>query len=237
MKRILLYCSAAFLLSGSMLAQTTNDSLSSPTKIRVYSPVTNADKKDNSYKWVVKTDVLKYITGEFALIGEYRIAKKFSAEASIGATYGFTTKYLFATDYEESGDSKATMGGAYRGALKFYPSSDYDALEGWSFGVQVFTKTNNREYNANSYYDNEPTLQGKSSSFTKTGIALLIAHQAFQDSNIAFEWTLGLGFVNSTNDYYSSIYNPISESYGLEHFSVKESIPDLQIGFRIGFGN
>lgn len=237
MKRILLYCSAAFLFSNSVLAQTSKDSVSTPTKIRVYSPVVNSDKKDNSYKWVVKTDVFKYITGEFALIGEYRIAKQLSAEVSVGATYGFSTKNLFVEEFDDSGESKAAMGGAYRAALKFYPSSDYDAIEGWSFGIQVLSKTNNRDYLENTYYDDAAVLLGKSSSIKKTGLALLIAHQAFQDSNIAFEWTLGLGFVNSTNSYYSNVYNPTTESYNLEHISSKESIPDLQVGFRIGFGN
>ncbi len=237
MRKILLCCSAAFLFSGSVLAQSTKDSVSTPTKIRVYSPTVSAEKKDNSYKWVVKTDVLKYLTGEFAVIGEYRFAKKLSAEVSVGATYGFNTVDLFLEDYDDNENSKATMGGAYRGALKFYPSSDYDALEGWSFGVQVFTKSNNRDYNTDSYNEETSNLSGKSSSLKKTGLALLIAHQAFQDSNITFEWTLGLGFVNATNNYFESQYDYNTESYNLKEFNVKESVPDLQIGFRLGFGN
>lgn len=237
MRKILLCYSVALLFSGSLLAQTSTDSVSSPTKIRVYSPVTSVSQKDNSYQWVVKTDVLKYITGEFAIIGEYRFAKKLSAELSLGATYGFYTRNLFIEDLVDDENSKAAIGGAYRGALKFYPSSDYDALEGWSFGIQVLTKTNNREYKENSSSDQATSLSGKSSSFKKTGLALLIAHQAFQDSNIAFEWTIGLGFVNTTNDYYESNYDYNSETYNVNHFNTKESVPDLQIGFRIGFGN
>lgn len=237
MRKILLCCSAAFLLSNSALAQTKKDSVSTPTKIRVYSPTVNAEKKDNSYKWVVKTDVFKYLAGEFAVIGEYRFAKKLSAELSVGATYGFNTINLFLEDFNDDENSKPAMGAAYRGALKFYPSSDYDALEGWAFGIQVFTKTNNRDYTTDPYDDINRGLGGKSSSLKKTGLALLISKQAFQDSNIAFEWTLGLGFVNATRHYYTSDYNYNTEIYTVKEFNTKESIPDLQLGFRIGFGN
>lgn len=237
MRNILLCCSAAILFSNLAIAQTKKDSVSTPTKIRVYSPTVNAEKKDNSYKWVIKTDVFKYLTGEFALIGEYRFAKKLSAELSVGATYGFTTVNLFLEDYEDTENSKAAMGAAYRGALKFYPSSDYDALEGWAFGVQVFTKTNNRDYTSEPSDDYSTSLQGKSSSLKKTGLALLISKQAFQDSNIAFEWTLGLGFVNATRNYHTATYNFDTEMYSLKEFNTKESVPDLQVGFRIGFGN
>ncbi len=237
MKKILLCCTAAFLFSNSALAQTKTDSVSTPTKIRVYSPTVNAEKKDNSYKWVVKTDVLKYLAGEFAVIGEYRFAKKLSAELSVGATYGFNTVNLFLEDFDDSENSKPALGGAYRGALKFYPSSDYDALEGWSFGVQVFTKTNNRDYTAEQSDDFSRSLEGKSSNLKKTGLALLITKQAFQDSNIAFEWTLGLGFVNATRNYHTADYNFETEMYSVKEFNTKESIPDLQLGFRIGFGN
>ena len=64
-----------------------------PSRIKVYTPSgassSSKSTSDNSYKWVVKTDVFSILTGEFPLIGEYRFAQKFSVEASAGVTYSY----------------------------------------------------------------------------------------------------------------------------------------------------
>src|SRR2546428_11529734 len=66
----------------------------SPSRIKVYTPSSsistrNSDKKDNSYRWTAKTDIVAMMTGEFPVIGEYRFAKKFSFEGSAGVTYAW----------------------------------------------------------------------------------------------------------------------------------------------------
>ncbi|HEX8270985.1 MAG TPA: hypothetical protein VF581_13920 [Flavobacterium sp.] len=241
MKKSLLFVSAAILMGGSLCAQTKTDTVNQPVKVRVYSPTSSTTSgEDNSYKWAVKTDLFAYITGEFALIGEYRFAKKLSAEVSAGVTYSFLGNDLssFGQEEEDSDvtfESKAAMGSAFRGTVKFYPSSDYDAIEGWSFGVQVFTKTTNRDYTDSG--DLTTSLEGKQDTKVKTGISLIISKQIFQDSNIAFESFIGVGIANTTRDYYTSTYNDTTQEYDLHTQKTEKSAPNFQLGLRIGFGN
>ena len=174
MKKLLLF--TTLFATTVIYSQNTPETTStSSNKIKVYSPnsTTSSNKKqnDNSYKWVVKTDLLAALTGEFPLIAEYKIGKKFSVEGSVGLTNAFWSNDLsFGTDLTSDYSTKAAIGNAFRGTLKFYPSTDYDAIEGWSFGVQLFSKTTNREYTDDDTY---PELAGKKDSKTKTGISLI----------------------------------------------------------------
>lgn len=239
---------AAMFTSTLLTAQDEPNKEVTSNKIKVYTPTgqsTTNTSKDNSYKWAVKTDVLGIISGEFPLIAEYRIAKKFSVEGSAGITYAY-----IANDFSLSGDddyyfedeTKAALGSAFRGTFKFYPSSDYDAIEGWSFGIQLFTKTTNREYDT-EYYNGTTyvPLSGKKDSKTKTGVSLVIGKQIFEDSNITFEAFFGVGIANITRDYYNvvDLYDGNGEYIGteLKEINTKKSQPNIQLGFKIGFGN
>lgn len=215
-----------------------------PSRIKVYTPSTSSGKassNDNSYKWSVKTDIFGIISGEFPIIAEYRIASKFSVEGSAGITYGFyPNEFSFSGNDEDTSsyyDTKAAMGTAFRGAIKYYPSSDYDAIEGWSFGIQLFTKTTNREYLLDSSNVNSAALNGEKDSKTKTGVSLIIGKQIFQDSNVTFESFIGIGFANVTREYSTEEYNFDTTNYDLKTVETKESVPNIQFGLRIGFGN
>ena len=231
------------LLFTTLLAATVNysqnvpnSSTSNPNKIKVYTPSStissNGKPTDNGYKWVVKTDLLAALVGEFPIIAEYKIGRKFSVEGSVAVTNAFLPNDFTLSDGFSDESSKAALGSAFRGTLKFYPSSDYDAIEGWSFGIQLFTKTTNREYN-----DDFPELSGKLDSKTKTGVSLIISKQIFEDSNIAFESFIGVGMANISHEYYTSTYN---STLGINQYTPlksSESSPNFQLGFRIGFGN
>ncbi len=249
MKKNLLFISALF-MSIFMNAQVkpATPAKEAPSKIKVYTPSgvsSSSSSKDNSYKWAVKTDIFSIITGEFPLIAEYRFAPKFSVEASAGVTYAYLPNdFLSSGDsdglYSNSENTKAAMGTAFRGTIKFYPSSDYDAIEGWNFGIQVFSKTTNREYNISSSNDGS-LLNGMKDSKVKTGISLIIGKQIFEDSNVTFESYFGVGIANSkreTSDVvsYDANGNPLTTPYVVTN-SVSETKPNIQLGFRIGFGN
>lgn len=235
---------SVFLISNGLIAQTKTETTVSPSRIKVYTPseaVNNKSTKDNSYSWVVKTDLFAIISGEFPLIAEYRFAEKFSLEGSFGATYAYLPNSFLSTSDQKSGfdNTKAKLGSAFRATLKFYPSSDYDAIEGWNFGIQVFTKTTNQGYDVNS--GDAFVLNDKIDSKTKTGISLIIGKQIFEDSNITFESFIGVGFAAISREYYNyySVYNPITSDYNAvaEKMTSKENSPNLQLGLRIGFGN
>lgn len=235
-----LFLFTAILISAVNYSQTNTETVpTTSNKIRVYTPSasnsTNGKQNDNSYKWVAKTDFIAVLTGEFPLIAEVRIGKKFSVEGSVAVTNAFLPNDLtFAVDGSSDYDSKAAIGTAFRGTLKFYPSSDYDAIEGWSFGIQLFSKTTNREYTGDSTY---PELEGKIDTKTKTGISLIVSKQIFADSNIAFESFIGVGMANISREYYSSTYNSTLGQYESYQNNTTESSPNFQFGFRIGFGN
>ena len=235
MKKLLLL--TTLLATTLNYSQNTSGSTSkSSNGIKVYTPSSstssNSKQNDNSYKWVVKTDLISALTGEFPIIAEYKIGKKFSVEGSAAVTQAFWSNDLTLSDGFSDESSIAALGSAFRGTLKFYPSSDYDAIEGWSFGIQLFTKTTNREYN-----DDFPELSGKKDSKTKTGVSLIISRQIFEDSNIAFESYVGVGMANISQEYYTSTYNSTTGANEFSPFKSTESSPNFQLGFRIGFGN
>ena len=235
MKKLLLL-SALFAASVSYSQDNSGTTTSTPNKIKVYTPSGSSSSTgksiDNGYKWVVKTDLLAAIVGEFPIIVEYKIGRKFSVEASAAVTNAFwSNDFSLSDDSFSDESSKAALGSAFRGTLKFYPSSDYDAIEGWSFGIQLFTKTTNREY-----VDDVQELSGKLDSKTKNGISLIISKQIFEDSNIAFESFIGVGMANITHEYYSSTFN--NSGVRINQLNkTTESAPNFQLGFRIGFGN
>ena len=213
------------------------------SKIKVYTPSNfSSTSSADTYKWTVKTDIFSYISGEFPIIGEYRFAKNFSIEASAGITYGFYENFGLINDgYDtenQSFETKASIGNSFRAGFKYYPSNDYDAIEGWAFGLQAFTRTNNRAYKPDNY--TEIDLSGEKDSRNKTGIAITISKQIFTESNISFEYILGIGFANVTHDFhtYEEIYdNSNNRTYNLVRETIKETVPNFQLGCRVGFGN
>lgn len=235
----------SLLVSSFSFAQTNGATEQTSSKIKVYSPSSSVKAVAETYKWTVKTDIFSYVSGEFPIIGEYRFAKKLSAEVSAGLTYGLYENFgLFEDGYSGEGSSfstKAAMGTAFRGGVKFYPSSDYDAIEGWAFGLQLFSRTNNREYTTDYYSTQNYNLTGEKDSRTKTGLALTISKQVFWDSNISFEYILGIGFASVKHDFLTENYEYDSGTgnynYYLKPNSIKETIPNFQLGCRIGFGN
>ncbi len=216
---------------------TTQSTEEAPSKIRVFSPSTSSSKSDNSYKWAVKTDVISFITGEFPIIGEYRISDKFSVEGSVGLTYGYlTTTFLESdelniigsnTSFIESDNAK--MGTSFRASIKYFPSSDYDAIEGWYFGIQLMSKTTNRGYaeNQSSY-----SITGKDTK-VKTGVAIIIGKQVFSDSNVIIDSYFGGGIASTKHTFYSYDYE---NNVAVENENTV-SQPNILFGVRIGFGN
>jgi hypothetical protein len=214
------------------------------SQVKVYTPSPSGKaKEDNSYKWVVKTDLFGYVSGEFPVAFEYKLGQKFSVEASAGFTYAFyPNESLFGSENGDgsSADTKAALGSAFRGAFKFYPSSDYDAIEGWFFGLQAFTKTTNREYDVQSNYGSDSSssgFDGKKDTKSKTGLSLIIGKQLFQDSNIAFEYFIGIGMASVNRSYYINEYDYNTNTTYNTLKETNEVVPNFQLGLKIGFGN
>ena len=241
-KNFILISALFFSILNYAQVKTTTPAKEEPSRIKVYTPggissSSGKSSKDNSYKWAVKTDVFGIASGEFPLIGEYRFAPKFSVEASAGVTYAYIPND-FTLDGGDT-NTKAAMGTAFRAAVKFYPSADYDAIEGWNFGIQVFSKTMNRDYDVSG--DGANLINGLKDSKSKTGISLIIGKQIFEDSNVTFESFFGIGFasIKTESSKIETIYGNGStpDTYRSLTTSLTESKPNFQLGLRIGFGN
>lgn len=234
----------ATVVSTTAVAQrrTTDTTKVTPSRNRVYTPGSSeaSEQTSNVYAWVIKTDVLKFVTGEMNLIYERKISSKFSVEGAAGLTYSFFPNDFSLSDTDIKGssfDTKPATGSVFRGTFKYYPSSDYDAIEGWSFGIQFFTKTNNREYDVRNDEVVSEFLNGKKDSKRRTGAALIISKQLFYDSNICLESFVGLGYSNVTTEYYTSEDNNIASDFSVNKIKTEEGALNVQLGFRIGFGN
>ena len=232
--------SATFAFSQTNNKQNKEASpVDTASKIRVFSPnssSTSSNRANTSYKWCVKTDVFSAIVGEFPIIGEYRIADKFSVEGSAALTYSYLGELINDEDLNiKRGNSSvgnpsvSEMGTAFRASIKYFPSSDYDALEGWYFGIQLMTKNLKRGYaNESSNY----TFTGKD-VITKTGASLIIGKQVFSESNIIFDYYFGIGLVNKSHQFQS--YN--NDTQKIEDNELSKQKPNFIFGLRIGFGN
>ncbi len=237
MKKMILF---NLLWSVFAFAQTDVVKDVTSSKIKVYEPSSSTNStSNNSYKWTVKTDLFSFVSGEFPIIGEYRFAKKLSTELSGGLTYGLYENFdLLGESFEGEGsniESKAAMGTSFRAGIKYYPSSDYDAIEGWAFGIQVFSRTNVREYIPK---DNQTIdISNENDTRIKNGVALTISKQVYTDSNISFEYLLGMGFASIKHDFLTDNYDESSKSNISIKNSTKVTVPNFQLGLRIGFGN
>lgn len=209
------------------------------TKIRVFTPSSSSTKSSSSaYKWAVKTDVFSIITGEFPIIFEYRVSNKFSLEGSAALTYGYLNNISLNDDEFEVPMNSSyiepdspEMASAFRASFKYFPSSDYDAIEGWYFGIQAMTKTTKSGF-ANNYSD---VRVNEKDTKVKTGATIIIGKQIFQDSNIVWDFYFGAGIASTKHEYYSIDYTT-TENQVIANESTK-SKPNILFGLRIGFGN
>ena len=203
------------------------------SKIKVYVPSDNGTSS-NSYKWTVKTDLFSFLVGEFPIIGEYRIDDKLSIEASAGITYAFWPNgisFFEALDGSVDSNFDPGLGSAFRLGIKYYPSSHWDAIEGWAFGIIAFTVTNNR-----TLKNFDPAFPVDfTDSETKTGAMITISNQIFWDSNISYEYLIGVGFSSNKREYIGIDYNSVNSSIIL--FTEENTAPTFKFGVRIGFGN
>lgn len=218
------------------------------SKIKVYTPESSVNSESNAYKWAVKTDLFSFVAGEFPIIAEYKIAKKFSIEGSAGITYAFwpNGNSFFANlieddenNFDSSNNTKAGIGSAFRAGFKYYPSSDYDAIEGWGFGIQLFMTTHNREYNDDITNNGLNTTSSFEDSEKRMGAALTISSQLFWDSNISYEYFFSVGFTKIKRNYAVTSTNYINNASRtiFEPKTNENSTPSIKIGLRIGFGN
>jgi hypothetical protein len=225
MKKILLLLVLCPFLSYAQ--QDTN------SKVKVYTPSSSTSKaQSNAYTWAVKTDFMTFLWGEFPLIGEYRITPKISLEGSVGMTYdfwGISDVLLDGNSLFGDYTTQAAMAGVYRLGAKYYPSSDYDAIEGFSFGLQLFNQNTNKTYE-------DATLSGKMYKRARTGILLTVGRQIFWNSNISSELFFGVGIANRVTTGYKREQNLAT---GFEYPSLQKEekfTPNFLVGVRIGFG-
>lgn len=211
------------------------------SRIRVYTPNGSNNSSYNSeesYKWALKTDLVPMISGEFPLIGEFKVAKRLSTEFSAGVTYDLNLlgSDIFPSeldrmpnDYYYIDAENPGASSAFRLAFKYYPSKYESAIEGWFVGLQLMNKNLVRTY----IEENNPLLVDEKFKRTRTGAAIIIGKQAVWDSNVFGEFFFGIGVVRI--NYSIPAISTIDES--ILRVNNSKITPNILLGYRIGFGN
>ncbi|MCU0438789.1 MAG: DUF3575 domain-containing protein [Raineya sp.] len=234
MKNVLRVLSFICLCSYSTYSQTDTSS-----RIRVYTPSGNNTSNYNSedsYKWAIKTDLVPMFSGEFPIIGEFKVSKRFSTEFSAGVTYGFIPTDVLNDDLNTVPDGfsnpEADNPGtstAFRLAFKYYPSKYESAIEGWFVGLQLLNKSFVRNYTT----DSDPLLLNEKFKRSRVGATIIFGKQVVWDSNVFSEFFFGVGIARV--NYAIPAINDINNTLKIVNNS--RVLPNILIGYRFGFGN
>lgn len=208
-------------------------------KVKVYSPTKDSNYTKKYSSWAVKTDLYQYAMGDFALYGEYKIAKKLSVELGVGLTYPFkwTAINLIAGnspedfkvvrnnnemyyDLDDYRDPK--LGMSLRGTLKYYLSNSFDPIEGFYIGLQYMT----RDYK--NGIENQTVINGK------TSYNLVLGFQEIIYEGFVLDYNVGVGYAIIDKEFLFGDYNN-SNNYRIAGGTV--AVPNLTISCKIGFGN
>lgn len=222
-------------------SQVRNTNSNSDKKVKLY----NADTKASpTFKWILKTDVVSIATGEFPLIAEFRISDDLSLEGSAGITLtqnndNDLSKIEYFDDASVGLKGKSAIGTAFRGGVKYYISSEEDAIEGFSVGLFAFNKITKIKYEK-QVSDFDYVANGKFDTKNKLGLELVLAYQYFWNKHIGTEFFLGLGAANVKREFYST--QVLSDGNGgsfqqVKHNDFNQVVENIRFGIKVGFGN
>lgn len=188
------------------------------------------EEEDKVYRWAIKTDLGNMTSGDFNLVGEYRLLKRLSIEAGGGYTFDYLLDFFQLDDLKVklATNAYATGGFSARAGFKFY-FDRYDApIDGWWLGITGYMRQNN--------YGNRYEDVTYKNSKSKIGLGITMGRQFIAPSSVISEVYWGLSLVGIERAYYVTGYNDenvwVENDYRKEH---KTTI-NLLVGFRLGIG-
>ena len=245
MKKILLSVAALLVSMPIVLAQRTfssdpnnqADKKNSPTLIITESTVQNftQEKEPLNLHTSVKLNPLLILAGDMPIYIEQKIAKKMSVEVGVGLTYdNMLTELLDSKHYREDVDRENAMSYSVSGALRYYPSRVFPALEGYYFAPEL----RYRNYKANAFeYNGERYEVPQSRTFTD--YKLTFGFVDFIEDHILMDFYAGIGIRN--RDYVNlitpgSVFNDQTQT--MEYYTTRNETslaPIFSLGFKLGF--
>ncbi len=245
MKKILLSAAALLASMPLVLAQRTFTSApneqankkNSPTLIITESTVQDFthEKEPLNLHTSVKLNPLLILAGDMPLYIEQKIARKMSVEVGVGLTYdNMLTQFLDSDRYREDVNRENAMSYSFSGALRYYPSSVYPALEGYYFAPEM----RYRSYKANAFEYNGDRYEVPQSR-TFTDYKLTFGFVDFIEDHILMDFYAGIGIRNRE---YVNLINPETvfneQTQTMEYYSTRNETslaPIFSLGFKLGF--
>lgn len=236
----------SFLFCSILNAQTKNDTIikndepeNGLKKVKIFTPIDQQQILESIskdfYKWSIKTDVAKFLQGNFGITGEYLIYNRLSAEVSLGITslcddknsiiqtnFGndkFDTS-IYGTSITEG---KIGVGSSKNLAIKYYLSKQFKGIDGLYLGLQYAHVKYNYTY-TEQYTDTSVNFEG---ARIKSGINVLFGYQGFTKKRVSHEVGIIFGFNKVKQDFIDNI----------QMIQVNSNTLNYGLTYKIGFGN
>ncbi|MBX3101679.1 MAG: hypothetical protein KF690_04160 [Bacteroidetes bacterium] len=228
------------------------DSTSTETRIRVFEYGDHVKSSSlSTYSTAFKLNPYGLLNGEIPVFAERRITPKISLEASLGITMkdyiSRMYQLMWDEEYENPFDNELSefrtqkTGYTYSLAFRYFPSADYDAIEGLFFGIMWKHRAHFSEIDPASMNGRYPevTSVAKEKRVVRD-LALIFGQQIFWDANISSEWMIGLGYRNTANKYLNLIeqHDPQTDTYERKAVMQEKPFtgPSLILAWKLGFG-
>ena len=221
-----------FLVNNCLLAQ--KDTTNVKTKVYIFNSSSSTTSEDK-YSYAVKFDPYQFAVGDLPISFESKFHEKMSFEVGAGPTLdylGSVFGLLGSFTKTQNVSTAAEFGYLLKGHLRFYPSKDWDPIEGIYFAADLNTK----RYNYSIDYAPQPfVVKNTLSSFF---LGFTFGRQTFWDSSIASDAYITVGFRRKTESSSELIEDPpYSGNFHLSQQSGKPRwVPAISIGWKYGFG-
>ncbi|WP_107039688.1 hypothetical protein [Brumimicrobium mesophilum] len=179
---------------------------------------------------VFKISLFELAAGDFPIYYERVLSNSFSAEASLGLTFGDYTASIF-SDYDSpfNYNIDAKYGFSFSLALRFYPiASLEDFYISPEFKFRNFNWSRDiDQYNPYPPYENVVT-QTVDETRTYLMPRINLGYITFYDNNLSFDWHIGVGMNTPTE----SVFNYQTLQVQSEKLNTR---PRFHFGFKIGY--
>ena len=199
-----------------------NVAFSQEPRVITFDSEQEKNSNNNSEKNIIKISLFEIISGDFPLYYERVLSDKFSLEGSVGITFGDYIGGLFLDDFSSiDNSSNSNYGFSFSASLRFYP---IEILEEFYIAPEFKYRKYNweREYSDMSGISN---LYAENRTYAMPRINL--GYSFFYDNQLIFDYYVGIGMNNITENRYDYETNNISES--------KLRRPRVHIGLKIGY--
>ena len=184
-----------------------------------------------------KVSLFEILAGDISLYYERVLSERLSAEVGLGMTIDDYFAGIFSNsiydDFYFDDDRTALMGYSFGLGLRYYPYSASDEFYfAPEFKYRYYHSEVNYPYTNNmgqvDYFTDE-----NSKDFMNFRIS--VGYVYFFDDNIFVDYFAGIGVAKFKYTYYSSVYDPNTDSFDYTQITDGRISPRLTLGLKFGF--